>query len=340
MNRRGSVLPFVIIAIGASATLVLAFITAAWRGHRAGRHARQAEGVTLAADEVLADAQLAWRADSLWTLPPGAAATRAIDLPDGVHADIVWRRSHPLVAWLAVHVSRNSPIPEERASRRRVRALWLESPPIPLPAALAASGAVTGEGATTVTGIDTPLASMPCGVQRDAVDVAPVVATQVGPAASATWPAMPAWMVAPGTLASQAASVLPVVVQRSAAVVRDSSPAPFPASAGWHALVLDGPLLVVQGPTVWRGLLTVRGALRLQGLVQIEGVLIVRGAFDARGAQLRVRGAVLVADSLGAAVQLGGDSEVTYDRCAVQMALATVATPRSAPFFLWQAPAD
>ncbi|MCE2900296.1 MAG: hypothetical protein ACK6DP_09625 [Gemmatimonas sp.] len=326
-----------IIAIGTSGTLAMAFITAAWRGHRAGRQGRQAESVALAADEVLADAQRAWRADSLWTLPPGTAVTRTIDLPNGVHHDIVWRRSHPLVAWLDVRSARISRIAEERAGRRRTRALWLAPPSLPLPAALTASGAVIGEGATTVSGIDIPHAAMPCGMQRDAVDVAAIVAGQVAPAAPAAWPAMPVWAVVPPTVSLQVSSALPTVVQHSVALPRDSLPAPLPASPGWQALLLDGPVIVVQGPTVWRGLLTVRGALRLQGPVQIDGVLLVRGPLDAQRARLRVRGAVLVADSLGADVRLGGDTDVQYDRCAVQMALATVATPRSTPFVLWQA---
>lgn len=337
MNRRGYVLPFVIVAISASATLALAFVGGALRGHRAGRHGRQAESVALAVDEVMAATQRGWRADSLWKLPPGATVSRTIEQPDGVQHDITWRRSHPLVAWLEVRGTRLNPVVEERAGRRRLRALWLEPPELPLPAALTAAGAVTGEGASTVSGADTPTAAMPCGMHREALDVPPVAASPLGPAPAAVWPAMPVAVAAPGSLASSLAVAMVPIAAHSQILLRDSMPAPLPVSPGWHALFLDGPQVVIQGPAHWRGLLTVRGALRLQGIVHLDGVLVVRGGLDARNAQLRVRGAVLVADSLASPVHLGGDSEVAYDRCAVQMALATVATPRRLPFALWHA---
>lgn len=338
MNRRGYVLPFVIVAVGASATLALAFITAAWRGHRAGRHGRQAEGVALATDQLLAESQVAWRRDSLWTRPPGVAITTNRVLADGVHTDITWRRSHPLVAWLQVEATRRSPIAEERASRTRWRAFWLQPPPLPLLAALTTSGSVTADGATTIDGIDTPLADLPCGLERETQSVVPVVAAHVGPAATA-WPAMPAWQPAPISLDAQLADVLPAIASSSVTHPRDSLPSPLPVSPGWHAVLLEGPVVVIQGPTQWRGLLTVRGDLQLRGPVEIEGVLVVRGSLDASAATVRVRGAVLVADSVAVPVPLGSAMHIAYDRCAVQMALATVATPRSSPFRLWQAPA-
>jgi hypothetical protein len=105
---------------------------------------------------------------------------------------------------------------------------------------------------------------------------------------------------------------------------------------GWQALVLTGLSVVIEGPTLWRGLVVVEGPLTMRGTVTIEGVLAVRGPLDARAAQLLVRGAVVVVDPNGGGAELGAASRIFYDRCAIQMALATVARPALRPFSLWQ----
>jgi hypothetical protein len=78
--------------------------------------------------------------------------------------------------------------------------------------------------------------------------------------------------------------------------------------------------------------------LVVTGSLDVEGVLVVRGRLDARGAVLRVRGALLVASVGNRDVELGDQTRVQYDRCAVQMALATIAVPRTRPFSLWYSP--
>lgn len=337
MNRRGYALPFVIIAVGASAVLAFSLLTGAWRSHRAGRLSRRAEGVALASDGGLADAQLAWRQDSLWKSALGLAVTRAAMQPGGIDIDVRWRRSHPLVAWLNVRGTQDEVVPFAHTERERWRVIWLDPPRLPLGAALSTSGTVTGHGLTFVSGTDTPVATMPCGVERDVQNVAAVVAVDVHAEAPAAWPAVPAWQTTANNIGAQLESVWPVITSRSSVEMRDTLPAPLPASSGWQALSLHGPSVVISGPTAWRGLLAVRGPLRLQGDVTVEGILAVRGPLDARGATLRVRGAVVAADSGAPDVQLGGNTQIEYDRCAAQMALATVAAPRSAPFFLWQA---
>jgi hypothetical protein len=69
--------------------------------------------------------------------------------------------------------------------------------------------------------------------------------------------------------------------------------------------------------------------------VYVTGILIVEGYLDATAASLSVQGAVVAVDTSARGVMLGARSDLRYDRCAVQMALATVARPTLAPFSLW-----
>jgi hypothetical protein len=69
--------------------------------------------------------------------------------------------------------------------------------------------------------------------------------------------------------------------------------------------------------------------------VQLTGVLLVTGRLDASAAALTVHGAVVVADSSPHAVRLGATGRLFYDRCAVQLALATVARPTLIPVARW-----
>ena len=46
-------------------------------------------------------------------------------------------------------------------------------------------------------------------------------------------------------------------------------------------------------------------------------------------------GALLVASLGNTELELGDQTRVQYDRCAIQMALATIDVPRAQPFSLW-----
>jgi hypothetical protein len=101
----------------------------------------------------------------------------------------------------------------------------------------------------------------------------------------------------------------------------------------WRAATIAPTDSLIVGPMRWTGLLLHEGPLRLIGDVALQGVLIVRGTLDARAARLRVRGGVLLDDP--ATPSMLGPAELQWDRCAVEMALSTLAEPRSTPFRVW-----
>jgi hypothetical protein len=348
-RRHGFVLPYVVVVTLLVSILSLGAVTVAWRGHRAARLGAGGVRAQLAADEGIALQLDRWPRESLAALPLGHTlrTTVVTAIGDPVRSDIT--RTHPLMAWTRARVLLDR-IGTPGGVRRVVqRVVWLDPPAVPLPAALTVVGTVRGQGQSEVSGADFPSSTHDCGSPRDSASVAALVASALTEGPTATWDLRPAWY-APADIAAlrtQFERAWPALVTASRVVPHDSTPATVAPLRGWHSLLLVAPSVTMQGPARWRGLLGIAGDLIVRDALEVDGLLVVRGHLDVRAGALRVRGAVIVAppraaatppEGERAAAELGGRTAVHYDRCAVQMALATVAEPRAVPFQSWLAP--
>jgi hypothetical protein len=336
-RRAGFVLPFVVVATALVAVLALAAISTSWRGYRATRLAANGVRAQFAGDEGVALRLDTWPAESLAAVPLGATISSRVTTAVGDSVRVRITRTQPLVAWLTADVVLG-PLGTPGLVRRHVaRVVALEPPALPIIGALTAIAAVHGQDPTTIDGRDLADAADACGALRDTVSPVPIAAAALIDAPVGTWTAASASPTLVDTATVRAAfdQAWISVIARSPVRVSDSTPQRLAPLPGWHALLLDGATVSLRSPSQWRGLLAVSGDLVVTGSLEVEGVLVVRGRLDARGAALRVRGALIVASLGNRDVELGDQTRVHYDRCAVQMALATIAVPRTVPFSLW-----
>lgn len=338
--RAGFVLPFVVITTAVVAVLALAAVSTIWRGYRATRLAANGVRAQFAGDEGAALQLDAWPAVSLAAMPPGATISTRFTTAVGDSVRVRITRTQPLVAWLTADVALE-PMGTAGTVRRHVtRVVSLEPPALPILGALTAIAAVRGQDPTTVDGRDLVDAGDACGALRDTLSHVPIASSTLSASSGGTWTARPVsrTLVDTATVRASFDQAWISVIARSPIRVSDSTPELLAASPGWHALLLDGPVVTVRAPSKWRGLLAVTGDLVVTGSLDVEGVLVVRGRLDARGAALRIRGALVVASLGNPSVELGDQTAVRYDRCAVELALATIAMPRAQPFSLWYSP--
>lgn len=339
-RRTGFVLPFVVVVTALVAVLALAAVSTIWRGYRATRLAANGVRAQFAGDEGVALRLDAWPAETLAAMPPGTTIATRVTTAVGDRVHVRLTRTQPLVAWLTADVVLG-PLGTPGLVRRHVtRALFLEPPPLPIVGALTAIGTVHGQDPTTIDGRDRADATDACGALRDTLSRVPIASAALVDAPPRTWTTPSPSLTLADTAMMRAAfdQAWISVIARSPVRPSDSMPHPLAPLPGWHALLLDGATVALRSPSQWRGLLAVSGDLVITGRLDVEGVLVVRGRLDARGAALRVRGALLVASLGNRAVELGDQTSVQYDRCAVQMALATIAVPRARPFSLWYSP--
>lgn len=333
---RGFVLPFVLIALAASGLLAFSLASGGWQSARAVSLAGQGDAAANAAEEAEALAMTRWYLDSLWSHPLHAPVRRAVSTQLGQVVDVIWTRPHPLVAWLQTRYVAPGHDRRSAVHRELLRAVWLQPPPFPVVAALAVPGEVTGAEGTLISGSDLPTPGSACGLTRDTVSVGSLRASTVAGEPLGGWPGAPAPDTRAWVAADTMNSTLGQIRQRAAIRIVGPTPEPLPPSTGWSALWLTGSPVIIQGPTKFTGLLVVDGPLELRGHVSMEGLLIVRGALDARAARWQLQGAAVSTDTVTGNARLGSQSRIFYDRCAVQMALATVARPLVTPFSLWQ----
>jgi hypothetical protein len=333
-RRRGFVLPFVLLALAAGSLFTLAFTSEALQAIRAVRASVLGDDVGYRADAALAEALSIWTQDSLWRFPPGAAQQRSL-VVQGEAITIEWHRLHPLAATVRAIGEHAAARRLDVAVRDHIRAVWLAPPPFAIPAALTTNGEVSGAEGTLVSGSDLRLPGSVCGATRDTASVAAVAAAGVTESAAGSWPGAPVSVGPPPATYDSVRRALAVLAARVPPVLWDATPRALPAAPAWHALHIEGPHVVLAGPMQWRGLLVVRGDVTITGPVEVTGLLVVEGQLDASAGQLAVQGAVLAADTLARGVMLGANGRLFYDRCAVQMALATAARPSLGPFSLW-----
>jgi len=334
-SSRGFVLPFVLIAITATSMMAFAMTTEALRGLRAQQGAAHAAQVAGAADAAIAWALDGYADDSLWLRPLGVPHTRTADVY-GSPVTVQWQRHQPLVASLRTHSRRTPGRRLDAVSREHYRAVWLEPPPLPILAALTTDGPVVGREGTLVSGVDIALSDSPCGTTRDTASVPPIVAPAVREEVPGGWPSAPTSPHLPESFPLEMETAIAAIGARLPMTVAPLTGGKFPVSPEWAALQWRGSTVSLLGPSRWTGLVVVRGNLVVTGAAHVTGLLIVDGHLDASAARLSVNGAVVVANPGASGVMLGGHSRLSYDRCAVQMALAAVARPSLAPFSLWQ----
>lgn len=331
---RGFVLPFVLVAITVASMLAFAFTAEAVYGMRGQRGAAQGVDVAGASDAALAQALESHAADSLWMLPLGVPRTRNV-IANGTTIEVQWQRQQPLVASLRARSHRSDGRRWDAAAREHYRAVWLAPPPLPVVAALSTNGTVVGREGTQVSGRDVIRPDSPCGIGRDTTSVEAVVAPAVREEGPGGWPDAPPVRYPPPGFLRAVQAVLGTIGDRLPVTSAGITARAFPPSQDWTPLQWRGSTVTVTGPTRWTGMVVVRGNLVVTGSVNVTGLLVVDGHLDATAASLSVQGAVVAVDTTARGVMLGARSDLRYDRCAVQMALAAVARPTLAPFSLW-----
>ena len=338
-RRSGFILPFVIVVGAVTTLLALSTTTASWRAYRASHTALAGQRAYYAAESAI-EAQIgAWAESVAPTLLVGDEQRHLLLTPAGDTVEVRTRRTHPLVVWLYARALRDRQGAPVRAVQAVTRAMRLAPPRLPLHAAVTVLGSADIPRDALLSGNDIPRAGDACGPYRESASVgALAVSHLVGDTTRAALR-----LTTPDSLRSIVDAAWPRVAQRStrtgpfaapvslaAQALPPSQPTALPA-----AQMILGDSVTLVGRSEWHGLLVIDGALILRGSLEVNGILVVRGHIDSRAGELLVRGQVLVVDRFTHGSAFGNNDRVTYDGCAVPLALATVADARSEPFFLW-----
>jgi hypothetical protein len=334
----------VVIALAAVGVLAMTFSTVTVRDVAAVERATHAQRLAFVAHASLARAVHQWRDDSLWSRDLGATISHTTALANGERVVVDLHRTHPLAFTaraVASYRDRRQPV----AARRELQqVIWLAPPTVRTHAAMTVLGDVSGLDPTLVTGTDLADVQSPCGPGRDTLSIAALAAPAVSAEGTGAWTLMPTTTALPIDSSDTFHGVRSAALSMGTVILRSSDPAPLPVTVStsprWQLLSLQGPVGHITGNNHYRGLLLMDGDLTLTGTLRVEGMLIVRGALDARHGQLTVNGGVIV---LGVGVapgstaaRMGSATRVQFDRCRLEMALATIAVPRAAPFRVWQ----
>lgn len=333
-SRRGSTLALVALVVAIVSLLAAALTTSAWRAQRASTMSRSAQDMVRAIDVAGTAAVSGWTADSVAQRAMGVTVHRADQTLLGTSVRAAWRRTHPLFAWLELDAVQQTAAPVPAARRHERRAYWLQPPPVPTAAALTSAGMLEGEDGTFISGTDVGVATSWCPGGYMPLASTPIVAGDVAPTPSRIWSMMPAWRAISTLEQSALSAAWSAVLARvtgQAAAGSAQSPSSDPE---WRALRLDGDTVVLRGPMRWHGLLAANGVLRIEGDVEVRGLLMARRALDATAAALVIHGALIAGSASTDRTRLGPSARVHFDRCAIDLALATIARPRAAPLGL------
>lgn len=332
--REGFVLPFVIVAISVLGLLSMTLVGESMQSIRAARVTMSADDADDVTEAAIAQALDRFVADSIGVRELGRAVTQTVSI-NGRLVVVRWQRHQPLFASLRAVVSDGTRGRWNDVARDRYRAVWLSPPAIPIPAAVSTNGTVTGSEGTLLSGSDVALPGSACGSTRDTASVAAVAAAGIAPSAPGSWPGIPSATAAPLNLLGQLQQAFVLIAQRAPNIAVGKTAIVLPVPTGVRARFLDGDTVTIGGVNTWDGLLAVRGHLRVTGTLRIRGLLLVLGSVDVTGATLAVQGALVSADTHATGVMLGADSQLFFDRCTTQMALATVSRPTLGPFSAW-----
>ena len=336
-QRKGFVLPLVIVATLLVAALAGAAQFAAWRATRAARQAFNGERALLGADESIAQTVANWNAESFAVSPIGSRSTSRLHTTTGEAVDVTVTRTAPLIAWVDVSATTQRDGAPTRARRRIGRALFAEPPPLPLTAALVALTPVALRGTTRISGIDIATINDECGPWRDTTSIA-ALHNRIHHIDStvAITGAPPIATTVDTTRDLAAFNVAWQLIAARAVPRRASANAPLPNEPPWRALLVhDTTTIRLAGASQHLGLVAIDGNLVVHGALTIRGLLIVRGSVDATAGQLDIEGAVVIYAPNGTPSSLGNTSTVRYSQCALRRALAAVSLPDPQPFRIW-----
>lgn len=96
---------------------------------------------------------------------------------------------------------------------------------------------------------------------------------------------------------------------------------PTSACGSYFPLIWSDDDVSIQSGGQGQGILLVDGDLELQGGFLFYGIIIIQGEFQTRGSGNRIIGAVMAANADIQQQTVGGSSEVTYSKCAVQRSI-------------------
>lgn len=348
-DRRGMILPLVLIGMLVLLALSAAMQTAAWRSLRGARGQWDAQRGAYLADAAIVQTLATWVGDSVAAAPIGTRRRTTATLADGWRTATTVARTAPLVAVIQTvarreHAGAAAARVADGARIRRIvaRTVWLQPPSLPLLAAATVLGHAT-VGDARIDGRDLPGAYAPalddCGIFRDTSSVPAIAARTVGVVGAATL------LGAQRPLDSAGLAALHIQFDAAMALLRTrarssvlSAVGTIPMAPAWQAMVIHAPTRVtLDGPSSHVGLLAIDGDLHVRGSLRVHGLLLVQGALEVSG-QLDVDGALVVRDAAQRGTQFGHHTHVRYAPCLLARAAAAVAVPRSATFGIWNSP--
>lgn len=353
--RKGMVLPLVLVALVLVFAMSASLQQTAWRAARGASTQWNAQRAMYSADQEVIRALAEWSSDALAATPVGQVASTT-STQDGWRTDRELVRTAPLAALvravttrddITMHGSGGAHTGAQLGDATRVhrevwRAVTLEPPAFPIPAAATFLGPVTW-GSATLDGRDLPVPRDPnlddCGPLRDTLSTnaafAPIGAIGTPVSRGATLEMSGTSVTTTQRAFDDAWSTL---VLRARNVTTDSLGG-IPFARPWQATVIHrSGGVTVDSNTASIGLLAVDGELRIRGIMRVDGLLLVRGALRVESGALIVRGALLVRDASSFGSILNAASRIEYAPCLVGRALSAAAVPRVAPFRAWNSP--
>ncbi len=342
--RTGFVLPLVLVTLAVIGILAFSLSTITWRQDRATTDLAISQQLSMSTDAALTQAVANWRQDSIWARPLNDTLVYETTTPNSHKTQIRILRPHPLTAWITAYTWSTQSRSKPPVQRQMTRVMWLSPPSLEISAAAIVYGKLVAHDNTLLSGIDLPGSTSPCGPERDTLSIHSLAAIEAENDGLATWALKPTTLLMPPSdTASGTTELLNQAAHFGPVVSRSANPDALPATAqspGWHLLSLKGSNIVLSGNSDYSGLLVVDGNLHISGTVKMQGILLVTGNLNVTSGSLNLLGALIVLGSgtnTGQPVaQLGGNTTVRYDRCRAQMALATTAEPKQAPYMLWQ----
>lgn len=336
-DRRGFVLPLVVIAMILVALLAGTAQSAAWRATRAARQAWNGERALLAADEAIARTIAGWNAETFAMRAIGNRTNTMVSTATGENVAVSTARTQPLAAFIEADAGSQTAGAARRAHRRVGRAVLLVPPLLPHDAALVALSPLRLTGTAFISGRD-DAGIDECGPFRDTSSVAGIHALTRHVDSTTTVIGASAFVAVIDSTRDIATfnAAWPLIASRATPRPSPLATALTPAQPNWRAIIVgDTASLTLSDTVAHEGLLAIDGDVVITGALRVRGLLVVRGSIDASIGRLDVQGAMVVRSATNRTTSLGGTVTLQYTPCAVARALAAVATPSSAPFRLW-----
>lgn len=338
-ERRGFVLPLVLLTTLLVAVLAANVQAAVWRSVRQARLGLAGERALHVSDAAISEQLLHWDRRAFASLPIGARLGSTTLYPAGLSAQVTVVRTSVDGAIIEAVGSSTQNGVAFAAQRRVTRTLALRNPPLSLASPLTLLGAASFAAPGAVSNIDeTPPGWTTECAGTDSIDARTVTITDttarrnVFDGAWNRWLALADRSESAPTVTTLAPVVTSALCAPGAGDPRRDASAISACTNEWGARAVTGafanasPLLLANSSR-HQGVLLVDGDLNITGDLEVNGLLMVRGAIDASQGRLIVRGAALVRDELGHGSRFGFATRVRYSRCALRRALSATGAP-------------